>query len=225
MLGFCPELIAAYHVLHRLSAPRHPPYTLSNLTISIYDWKIIICKDYNLPILGTLSIFVGVLCRKNKYYHKTHHTHLHINFSKNNYNSKRFSVLGFQHWQSQFLAPSTNRRFYSTMEAMRLELTTYGLQSRRSPNWATPPDIHLPNGMLDRVFAYTENSYPEMGPGRFELPTSPLSGVRSNQLSYEPLINSNGACFCIALPSLASCRFNISISKRATKKTANRFVV
>ena len=27
-----PWLIAAYHVLHRLLAPRHPPYTLSNLT-------------------------------------------------------------------------------------------------------------------------------------------------------------------------------------------------
>ena len=26
-----PGLIAAYHALHRLSAPRHPPYTLSNL--------------------------------------------------------------------------------------------------------------------------------------------------------------------------------------------------
>jgi hypothetical protein len=26
-----PELIAAYHVLHRLSTPRHPPCTLSNL--------------------------------------------------------------------------------------------------------------------------------------------------------------------------------------------------
>ena len=26
-----------------------------------------------------------------------------------------------------------------------------------------------------------------MGPGRFELPTSRLSGVRSNQLSYEPM--------------------------------------
>ena len=25
-----------------------------------------------------------------------------------------------------------------------------------------------------------------VGPGRFELPTSPLSGARSNQLSYEP---------------------------------------
>jgi hypothetical protein len=27
----------------------------------------------------------------------------------------------------------------------------------------------------------------KMGPGRFELPTSRLSGVRSNQLSYEPI--------------------------------------
>ena len=26
-----------------------------------------------------------------------------------------------------------------------------------------------------------------VGPGRFELPTSPLSGVRSNQLSYGPM--------------------------------------
>jgi hypothetical protein len=27
-----PRLIAAYHVLHRLLAPRHPPYALSSLT-------------------------------------------------------------------------------------------------------------------------------------------------------------------------------------------------
>ena len=26
-----PELIAAYHVLHRLPTPRHPPYALSSL--------------------------------------------------------------------------------------------------------------------------------------------------------------------------------------------------
>ena len=32
-----PRLIAACHVLHRLSAPRHPPYTLSSLTkLSVY---------------------------------------------------------------------------------------------------------------------------------------------------------------------------------------------
>ena len=29
-----PRLIAAYHVLHRLPAPRHPPYALSSLTSS-----------------------------------------------------------------------------------------------------------------------------------------------------------------------------------------------
>ena len=28
-----------------------------------------------------------------------------------------------------------------------------------------------------------------VGLGRFELPTSPLSGVRSNQLSYRPLVH------------------------------------
>ena len=28
-----PKLIAAYHVLHRLPSPRHPPYALSSLTI------------------------------------------------------------------------------------------------------------------------------------------------------------------------------------------------
>ena len=30
-----PELIAGYHVLHRLLLPRHPPCTLSHLTIQL----------------------------------------------------------------------------------------------------------------------------------------------------------------------------------------------
>ena len=34
--GF-PRLIAAYHVLHRLLAPRHPPYALSSLTIKLTE--------------------------------------------------------------------------------------------------------------------------------------------------------------------------------------------
>ena len=33
------------------------------------------------------------------------------------------------------------------------------------------------------------NNFTEMGLGRVELPTSRLSGVRSNQLSYRPLPN------------------------------------
>jgi hypothetical protein len=32
-----PKLIAAYHVLHRLLAPRHSPYALSSLTIKNFE--------------------------------------------------------------------------------------------------------------------------------------------------------------------------------------------
>ena len=35
-----PKLIAASHVLHRLPAPRHPPYALSNLTIKFGQDKM-----------------------------------------------------------------------------------------------------------------------------------------------------------------------------------------
>ncbi len=32
-----PELIAAYHVLHRLQVPRHPPYTLPTFSLYLYS--------------------------------------------------------------------------------------------------------------------------------------------------------------------------------------------
>ena len=38
-------------------------------------------------------------------------------------------------------------------------------------------------------FARAADSKRMVGLGRFELPTSPLSGVRSNQLSYRPLLS------------------------------------
>ena len=37
LLDSYPRLIAAYHVLHRLSTPRHPPHTLNNLTTLMRD--------------------------------------------------------------------------------------------------------------------------------------------------------------------------------------------
>ncbi len=48
--GF-PELFAAYHALHRLLVPRHPPYTLSSLTpyrLSAEKWSN--CSRYPFPI-------------------------------------------------------------------------------------------------------------------------------------------------------------------------------
>ena len=40
-----PELIAASHVLHRLPAPRHPPYALNNLTIKFDQDKSLPQRD------------------------------------------------------------------------------------------------------------------------------------------------------------------------------------
>ena len=45
-----PELIAASHALHRLPAPRHPPYALSNLTIKFG-------QDKKLPLFKFSKIF------------------------------------------------------------------------------------------------------------------------------------------------------------------------
>ena len=42
-----PKLIAASHVLHRLSTPRHPPIALSSLTINPLPWET--PKDFFLP--------------------------------------------------------------------------------------------------------------------------------------------------------------------------------
>ena len=39
--------------------------------------------------------------------------------------------------------------------------------------------------MSDTITPYKEKM---VGLGRLELPTSPLSGVRSNQLSYKPVV-------------------------------------
>src|SRR5215210_251153 len=100
-----PRLIAAYHVLLRLSAPRHPPCTLSSLT-----------------------------------------------------NLKPNSL------------PGESYRFLP--DSIVKELGPFsGVHAGLGYNRSKPPRI--PESQL-------------VGLGRFELPTSRLSGVRSNQLSYRP---------------------------------------
>ena len=53
------------------------------------------------------------------------------------------------------------------VEDSGIEPLTSWMQIRRSPSWANPP-------------------WKMVGRGRLERPTSPLSGVRSNHLSYRP---------------------------------------
>ena len=59
-----PRLIAAYHVLHRLPLPRHPPYALSSLTIK---------KTVNQSILPVRTLSLDFVPTTN----------LHMQLSKN----------------------------------------------------------------------------------------------------------------------------------------------
>jgi hypothetical protein len=52
-----PRLIAAYHVLHRLLAPRHPPYTLGSLTIFFHRTGPI-----NRPVRVRRLLFSFIVC-------------------------------------------------------------------------------------------------------------------------------------------------------------------
>src|SRR5207245_9823195 len=45
-----PRLIAACHVLHRLLAPRHPPYALSSLTIKLTQSVNLVAATFRWPL-------------------------------------------------------------------------------------------------------------------------------------------------------------------------------
>ena len=68
------------------------------------------------------------------------------------------------------------------MEITRFELVTPCLQGRCSPNWAIPPY------KVSLMFYLNFIIFNGMGLSGLEPPTSRLSGVRSNRLSYKPIL-------------------------------------
>ena len=59
-----------------------------------------------------------------------------------------------------------------------------------------------------------------VGLGRFELPTSPLSGVRSNQLSYRPIGVWITSCRCLVWASCLVMSFSKGGDPAAPSDTA-----
>ncbi len=55
---FSPSLIAAFHVLHRLEVPRHPPFALSSLTIKFAHEQILDYSNCNLYLLRLSNYLV-----------------------------------------------------------------------------------------------------------------------------------------------------------------------
>jgi hypothetical protein len=96
------------------------------------------------------------------------------------------------------LAPTDPPRSLQILvELMGIEPTTSWMQITRSPSWATAPQIisdcglaisEWPSTLQASQFQNPQSAIRNLvGLGRVELPTSPLSGVRSSQLSYRPI--------------------------------------
>ncbi len=154
-----PKLIAACHVLHRLSVPRHPPHALTSLAENLK-------RSQNLAIV--------------RFEYSRHFTRIKSTLVTLAFNCQRTArpprLAGAKTACVRVRGP---RAFL--VEMIGLEPTTSGLQSPRSPKLSYIPSApSSPQGWLGQKL---------VGPSRIELPTSRLSGVRSNQLSYGPTPN------------------------------------
>ncbi len=138
-----PRLIAAYHVLHRLLTPRHPPCALSSLIHTESNPSVceVAYLDYQ-------------------------------------------SLFGFQ--RSDGNDPRDSRGVVS------VKLYTASDRPSGHPaggdNRDRTGNLRLAKPALSQLSYIPVRTYRHsvVGLGRFELPTSRLSGVRSNQLSYRP---------------------------------------
>ena len=170
-----PRLLAAYHGLHRTVAPRHPPWTLSRLTIfsqlprGSHPGVLLALVS---PTLRPATVYRGI-------------------------RSARARVLSFRcQWTDSyafvlFTIPSSRPR------------PTVGARPRRQNGvfslplscQRTPPQysVELPRSPVEsppqravRCVTWSRQRAPLVGLVRVELTTSRLSGVRSNHLSYRP---------------------------------------
>ena len=154
-----PGLIAAYHVLLRRPAPRHPPYALSSLTTTF-------------TLLGTLCLCSLAMCRCPCF--------RDLRLSMNRGLCARLG--------SAEAPPVVHpgRRPRSTTAdvcgACRLLFGAGGADRARTG------DLRLARAALSRAELQPRGALGAglVGLSGFEPLTSRLSGVRSNQLSYRP---------------------------------------
>ena len=157
-----PRLFAATRVLHRLSTPRHPPHALSSLVDPIlYPSRD---ADRSKP--------------RSRPYKRSGLMQPRLLRLRECTRSKLKCLLSFvcdfQRTSAWWSRSGSNRRPPACKAgALPIELQPRFSSADRRPD---PPAGRYPGARGSLV-----------GLGRLELPTSRLSGVRSNQLSYRPV--------------------------------------
>ena len=189
-----PRLIAAYHVLHRLSAPRHPPDTLKALDRS----------HYRCPPLGRVD---AILSDRSGLDRKTSLLRTYPGALRS---SRAHCDCLLVFGQSE---PADPERSFSTPRATKVDRIRFLFTMLNNPrfdhsNRETCMDAAVPGsgvwwsqtGSNRRPHACKARALPTelwprsrtrkvgrvVGLGGLEPPTSRLSSARSNQLSYKP---------------------------------------
>ena len=190
-----PWLIAAYHVLHRLCAPRHPPNALMALDLSHYRCPPV-RAEMRQWIFQRSSRCMSIMSGCG-------HASMVVRPRRTEISSSRCHRSSASHpkmaanrspcrgnWWSQ---TGSNRRPHACKaRALPTELWPRAGMRRRAGARRTPkggrrrlqgirdaPGVFRPTAPLAQPKGM-------VGLGRLERPTSRLSGVRSNHLSYRP---------------------------------------
>ena len=201
-----PRLIAAYHVLHRLSAPRHPPDALKSLDRSHYQCPSSMrLTDLGRPVADVIDRKTSSLCKiclsamrsscrpRVRQPLSTRRPDKSLLHDVNDANGSRRIRNCFERpqllrhrgcltrWWSQ---TGSNRRPHACKAgALPTELWPR-CHRRLRPKLVQPSRSRQPTRL--RPATVIHQALKLVGPGRLELPTSRLSGVRSNHLSYRP---------------------------------------
>ena len=175
-----PDLIAACHVFHRLSMPRHPSEALMRLIVlsKTHVWGRIIrpgrTKDLDAPT-HALCFLMSSRARPSSFRGSRTDPSIHDVICQCTRPSQGDWKLVFHDRVECLLGGASRGRTDDLMLAKHaLYQLSYG------PNHEAALAVSLSPTVRPRI------TQSVVGPGRLELPTSRLSGVCSNQLSYRP---------------------------------------
>ena len=180
-----PKLFAGSNVLHRLQLPRHPPCALIRLTIYRNNRPLYSCK-YSFGATRdharSTSHRILRLTRRTCVYH-THTTTDYRSITLPQSSLSHFHL--FKELSRCVTQTETtlsgrfglhSRRHHRVGGAER-DRTADLLRARQALSQLSYSPVQARNSVVQRM----------VGLGGLEPPTSPLSGVRSNHLSYRPL--------------------------------------
>ncbi len=184
-----PSLIAAYHVLLRLHAPRHPPCALCSLPKEFIHRQTSVTRHFPTNPSGshrkpcpnkTLQYSTVKEPRPPGYSPRSPSGHFHRQTAVDSFS---LSPLGE--------GKTELRRAFRKTRETSCPKDRGGGEGTRTPDPLLAKQVlcqlsYTPTNSRGRLEPVPQHPICVVGLGRLELPTSRLSGVRSSQLSYRP---------------------------------------